>query len=68
MEAKRAARSYTELAGLAHWLKGTGGTLGFDCFREPAQQLERFANEGNDGRIGETLQRLRSLQKRVVAS
>jgi CheY-like chemotaxis protein/HPt (histidine-containing phosphotransfer) domain-containing protein len=37
-----------ELAAFAHWLKGAGGTVGFDDFTEPARQLEQLANEGGD--------------------
>lgn len=31
------------VASLAHWLKGSGGTAGFDAFTEPARRLERAA-------------------------
>jgi len=34
---------WSELAQLAHWLKGAGGTVGFDCFTEPARRLEQHA-------------------------
>ncbi len=36
---------FDELAKLAHWLKGSAGTVGFDVFTEPARELERFAKE-----------------------
>jgi PAS domain S-box-containing protein len=68
MEAAITSHSYAELASLAHWLKGAGGTVGFDCFTEPAHQLERFAKEGNDAEIGGTIRQLRSLQQAVVVS
>ncbi len=32
-----------QLAQLAHWLKGSGGTAGFDAFTEPAFELEKAA-------------------------
>ena len=35
-----AAEDYESLAKLAHWLKGAGGTVGFDCFTNPAATLE----------------------------
>lgn len=38
-----------ELTRLAHWLKGAGGTVGFDCFTEPAAELERQAKSGGSG-------------------
>ena len=37
-----------EMAAFAHWLKGAGGTVGFDEFTEPARQLEQLANAGAD--------------------
>ncbi len=35
------------LAELAHWLKGSGGTVGFNCLTTPAAELERYAREAN---------------------
>jgi CheY-like chemotaxis protein len=32
-----------EMASIAHWLKGTGGTAGFDVLTKPAASLERLA-------------------------
>jgi CheY-like chemotaxis protein/HPt (histidine-containing phosphotransfer) domain-containing protein len=63
MDAACCKADYDELAKLAHWLKGAGGTVGFDCFTEPAKQLEKFAKEKASNKIGDTLQRLRSLEK-----
>lgn len=34
---------FESLAKSAHWLKGAGGTCGFDCFSEPARTLEQQA-------------------------
>lgn len=34
-----------ELRQLAHWLKGAGGTVGYDCFTVPAAKLESLAKE-----------------------
>ena len=36
-----------ELARLAHWLKGSAGTVGFDSFFEPALELEQAAKAGD---------------------
>lgn len=41
------ANDFSELAALAHWLKGSGGTAGFDCLTESAQRLEQVA-KGQD--------------------
>ena len=35
-----------ELAHLAHWLKGSGGTAGYGVFTEPAANLEAAAKSG----------------------
>ena len=43
---RRAARALTELAALAHWLKGAGGSMGFDELFEPAKPLEHAATAG----------------------
>jgi signal transduction histidine kinase/CheY-like chemotaxis protein/HPt (histidine-containing phosphotransfer) domain-containing protein len=68
MDAATEEREYTELWKLAHWLKGAGGTVGFDCFTEPAKQLEQFAKEENDAEITATIQRLRALEKVLIVS
>ncbi len=35
-----------EIAILAHWLKGAGGTCGFDHFTQPSEELETAAKAG----------------------
>ncbi len=40
-------QDFPRIATLAHWLKGAAGTVGFDDFTEPAQQLELAAKEGD---------------------
>ncbi|QEG21798.1 hybrid sensor histidine kinase/response regulator [Mariniblastus fucicola] len=36
-----------EVAEIAHWLKGAGGTCGFGHFTEPSEQLEQAAKSGD---------------------
>lgn len=43
------------LARVAHWLKGTAGTAGFDHFTIPAIRLERYAKAGNANSVREAL-------------
>jgi CheY-like chemotaxis protein/HPt (histidine-containing phosphotransfer) domain-containing protein len=66
MDAASCKSDFVELAKLAHWLKGAGGTVGFDCFTEPARQLEKFAAEKANDKVGETLRKLRNLEKVLV--
>lgn len=55
-----------EVAALAHWLKGAGGTVGFDAFTEPAAQFEAAAKAGEKGAVVDALAELHSLAGRVV--
>ncbi|NCF28379.1 MAG: response regulator [Gammaproteobacteria bacterium] len=59
-------RDYQELAALAHWLKGSGGTVGFDDFTEPAKNLETLAKASSEDGIVATLRELRDLSRRLV--
>ncbi|BFM16386.1 ATP-binding protein [Maricurvus nonylphenolicus] len=36
---------YEQIYQFAHWLKGSGGSVGFDCFTEPAYDLEQAAQQ-----------------------
>jgi len=43
MESAYESENWKSLARQAHWLKGTGGTVGFKCLTSPASQLEQAA-------------------------
>lgn len=60
------AGDYGQLAELAHWLKGTGETLGFPDFTAPAAQLESLAKEKQHQGLDDILQEIESLAERVV--
>ena len=66
MEKAWQAKDYKELEGLAHWLKGAGGTVGFNAFTEPAFELEQYAKVGEDNASGEVILVLRQLSERLV--
>ena len=36
-------QNFAELANLAHWLKGAGGTCGYDEFSAPSHKMEKAA-------------------------
>jgi PAS domain S-box-containing protein len=55
-----------ELSGLAHWLKGAAGTVGYDDFTEPAAELEVAIAAGDAQRIVACLGLMRALQARIV--
>ncbi|MEO8004091.1 MAG: response regulator [Betaproteobacteria bacterium] len=66
-ESAFAAKDFAELARLAHWLKGAGGTVGYDEFTEPALKLEQAALAGNADETGAMLGEVRSIAARLVA-
>ncbi len=47
MQACLKSADFDTLERLAHWLKGTGGTAGFDQFTFPASRLHRVAEAGD---------------------
>ena len=65
MEAAEAGGDLTEVANLAHWLKGAGGTVGFDVFTEPATQLETYAKDGDMSKVNTALSKIRELAGRL---
>ncbi len=68
MEQAFEAENHAELAELAHWLKGAGGTVGFADFTKPAAELERAAREEDHEKGGRALATLRHLVARVLIS
>lgn len=66
MEAARRDGNFDELAQLAHWLKGAGGTVGYDAFTEPAVRLEQLVLARDTGGIPAALAELRALAGRMV--
>jgi HPt (histidine-containing phosphotransfer) domain-containing protein len=66
MRAALEARRFDDLAALAHWLKGAGGTVGFDAFFEPARSLEEHAKAGQLPELEADLCTLQGLAERMV--
>ena len=59
-------RDFENLASLAHWLKGSGGTAGFDAFTAPAKALEQLAKGKSEEQTGEVVAELRMLVEHIV--
>jgi signal transduction histidine kinase/CheY-like chemotaxis protein/HPt (histidine-containing phosphotransfer) domain-containing protein len=55
-----------QLAALAHWLKGAGGTCGFDHFTQPSADLENAAKRGDFVASEKTLERIWFLGSQIV--
>ena len=58
-------KAFEEIAGLAHWLKGAAGTVGYDVFTEPAAQLEKCAKANDSVACTATLAEIHSMADRL---
>ncbi len=65
MDAAIDRADHAELARLAHWLKGAGGSMGFDEFFDPSLQLEQAAAAGNAAAERDCLRQLHALDHRI---
>jgi len=62
MEQAYAQGDWEQLVSLSHWLKGAGGTVGFDAFTRPAAELEKFAKEKQADQAGRAMAEVRKLK------
>ena len=56
------------LASLAHWLKGSGGTAGFEEFTAPAGELEKAAQAGDRSQYMGLIAQLVNMAARIELS
>ncbi len=66
MDAAVAKRAFGELAQLAHWLKGAGGTVGFDDFTQPAAELEQAALQSKEPECEALVNTLHDMANRIA--
>lgn len=66
MQREIEAENGDEVFALAHWLKGSAGSVGFHDFTEPAAELEKFAKAGDTTAMAQQLADIRSLAERIV--
>jgi CheY-like chemotaxis protein len=65
MDSALACADMQELASLAHWLKGAGGSVGFDDLFEPAKALELAAKADDQPAAFQVLAELHGLDRRI---
>lgn len=65
MEAAMNCGDDEQLARLAHWLKGSGGTAGFGEFTGPAACLEKASKSGDRTAVQNHLSTLREIKERI---
>jgi len=56
---------FEELASLAHWLKGSGGNVGFDDYTPLAASLEASAKAGDSDQVVENFEAILGYSERV---
>jgi HPt (histidine-containing phosphotransfer) domain-containing protein len=61
-------RDVAQLAEIAPWIKGAGGTAGFDELTQPAAALEKSARQGLIDGIAPEIRRLEELRQRMQIS
>jgi len=54
------------VAEIAHWLKGSGGSVGFDDFTAPARRAEVAARAGDLAEAGAAIREIQSLARRIA--
>lgn len=65
LEEAAKAENLIEVADLAHWLKGSGGTAGFHHFTKPAATLETTAKSGNLDDIATQISSIQAIYQRI---
>jgi signal transduction histidine kinase/CheY-like chemotaxis protein/HPt (histidine-containing phosphotransfer) domain-containing protein len=60
------ARNGDAVAELAHWLKGSAGSVGFDAFTAPARRLEAAARSGEIAQAEAAIAEIEALAARVA--
>ncbi|WP_437230486.1 ATP-binding protein [Planctomicrobium sp. SH661] len=65
MESALQSEDFELLAQRAHWLRGTGGTAGFDAFTRPAQSLEMHAQQKQADQAMLMLEKIREISSLI---
>ena len=58
-------QNWSDLGAAAHWLKGAGGTVGFNDFTEPARLLEQAAKGEQLDKARQAVNQIEQLYRRV---
>jgi PAS domain S-box-containing protein len=65
MQTAQQNSNWEELANLAHWLKGSAGSVGYDGYTEPSKFLEEAAKEGNAADVDKYMKQVIALTQRL---
>jgi PAS domain S-box-containing protein len=65
MQIAQQNNDWEELANLAHWLKGSAGSVGYDGYTEPSKFLEEAAKSGNADEVRKYMKQVIALTQRL---
>ncbi len=65
MERAGEAQDFAELSNLAHWLKGAGGTCGYNEFSMPAKKMENAAKDSQIESVHACIAEVKNLIDRI---
>ncbi len=65
MEQSCEDQDFENLARLAHWLRGSGGTVGFDLLTHPAERLEQAALDHLEDGAAAVIDELKALTAKI---
>ncbi|WP_372739848.1 Hpt domain-containing protein [Neptunomonas sp.] len=65
MDAALETQRFADLADLAHWLKGSAGSVGYGMFTEVAQELEEAAKASDASAVSENLAVVKQYHQRA---
>jgi len=65
MESASKANDFQELYELGHWLKGSGGSAGFEVFNVSGKQLETFAKAKDLESVLKQIEEIREMTNRI---
>ncbi len=68
IDAAFAMNDFEQVADLAHWLKGSATSVGFDEFAEPADDLEKYSKAGSRESLKCSIIAVRQLAERIVVA
>ena len=66
MDLAWAERDFDQLVRLAHWMKGSGGTAGFDAFTAPAKAMHELAKQQDGEQIPFIIDDMKKTFGRIV--
>jgi hypothetical protein len=66
MRSELSSKRFEELGLSAHWLKGAGGTVGYDDLTQPSRELIDAAQAANFAKCESCLSQIEAVRRRMI--